>query len=68
MKTMIDNSEKTFSNYGVYDLESALELFLQNTIIKFQRISDNAFSYFRKNSEGAIVEKIIPVKSNNPKI
>jgi len=65
---MSDNSEETFSNYGIYDLESDLELLLPNTIIKFHRISDNAFSYFRKNSEGKIIEKIIPVKSNNLKI
>ena len=45
-----------------------LELLLPNTSIKFHRISDNAFSYFRKNSEGKIVEKIIPVKSNDLKI
>ena len=56
---MSDNSEETFSNYGIYDLESDLELLLPNTIIKFHRISDNAFSYFRKNSEGKIIEKII---------
>jgi uncharacterized protein len=65
---MSDNSEETFSNYGIYDLESDLELLLPNTIIKFHRISDNAFSYFRKNSEGKIIEKIIPVRSNDLKI
>ena len=62
------DSDAPFSNYGLYDLESDLELFLPNTVIKFHRISDNAFSYFRKNSEGKIVEKIIPVKSQNLKI
>ena len=62
------DSDAPLSNYGLYDLESDLELFLPNTVIKFHRISDNAFSYFRKNSEGKIVEKIIPVKSQNPKI
>jgi hypothetical protein len=65
---MSDNSEETFSNYGIYDLESDLELLLPNTIIKFHRISDNAFSYFRKNSQGKIIEKIIPVRSNDLKI
>jgi len=68
MKTMDTNSDTEFSNYGLYDLDSDLELLLPNTVIKFHRISDNAFSYFRKNSEGKIVEKIIPVKSQNPKI
>ena len=65
---MIDNSETTFSNYGIYDLGDNLELSLPNTLIKFQRISDDAFSYFRENSEGKIIEKIIPIKSNDVKI
>ena len=65
---MSDDSENIFSNYGVYDLSDNLELFLPNTSIKFQKISDNAFSYFRENSEGKIVEKIIPVKSDDIKI
>ena len=68
MKTMSDASEIIFSNYGIYDLGDNLELLLPNTLIKFQRISDNAFSYFRENSEGQIIEKIIPVKSNDVKI
>jgi len=68
MKIMSDNSETVFSNYGIYDLKDDLELLLPNTSIKFHRISDNAFSYFRNNSEGEIVEKIIPVKSNDLKI
>ena len=65
---MSDNSEITFSNYGIYDLDSDLEFLLPNTTIKFHKISDNAFSYFRKNSEGRIVEKIIRIKANNLKI
>ena len=65
---MSDTSEIVFSNYGIYDLEDELELLLPNTSIKFHRISDNAFSYFRKNSEGNIIEKIIPVKSDDIKI
>jgi hypothetical protein len=60
MKTMSNESENTFSNYGIYDLSDNLELFLPNTSIRFQKISDNAFSYFRENSEGKIIEK------NNP--
>ena len=68
MKIMSDNSELTFSNFGIYDLVDQLELILPNTLIKFQRISENAFSYYRKNSEGNVVEKIIPVKSQDVKI
>jgi uncharacterized protein len=68
MKTMSTASETTFSNYGIYDLGDNLELLLPNTLITFQRISDDAFSYFREDSEGKIIEKIIPVKSNDVKI
>lgn len=68
MKIMSDNSELTFSNFGIYDLVDQLELILPNTLIKFHRISENAFSYYRKNSEGNVVEKIIPVKSQDVKI
>ena len=68
MKTMSAASETIFSNYGIYDLGDDLELLLPNTLIKFQRISDNAFSYFRENSEGQTIEKIIPIKSNDVKI
>ena len=52
MKIMSDNPEVSFSSFGKYDLEDELELILPNTLIKFHRISENAFSYYRKNSEG----------------
>ena len=48
MNTMSDDSKNIFSNYGIYDLGDNLELSLPNISIKFQRISDNAFSYFRE--------------------
>jgi len=68
MKTMSDASENVFSNYGIYDLSDNLELSLPNTSIRFQKISDNAFSYFRENSEGKITEKIIPINADDIKI
>ena len=68
MKIMSDNSELTFSNFGIYDLDDQIELILPNTLIKLHRISENAFSYYRKNSEGNVVEKIIPIKSQDVKI
>ena len=61
-------STKNFSNYGIYDIKENLELSLPNTEIKIQRIGDNAFSYFRKDSEGKVIEKMIPTKSNDVKI
>ena len=65
---MSENMENNFSNYGVYDVDDALELVLPNTVIKIERVSENAFSYFRKNSDGEIIEKMIPVKSEKIKI
>ena len=65
---MSNNSEKSFSDFGIYDLDDQIELILPNTLIKFTRISDNAFSYYRENSEGIVIEKIIPVKSDTTKI
>ena len=63
-----DTSEPAFSNYGVYEINENLELTLPNTLIKIERIGENAFSYFRQNSEGKIIEKMIPVKTNDLKI
>ena len=59
MKIMSNNSEKSFSDFGIYDLDDQIEFILPNTLIKFTRISDNAFSYYRENSEGMVIEKII---------
>ncbi len=63
-----ETSETAFSNYGVYEITETLELSLPNTSIKIEQVGDNAFSYFRKNSEGQIIEKMIPTKSNEIKI
>ena len=63
-----DTFESDFSNYGIYTINEDLDLSLPNTAIKIERIGENAFSYFRENSEGKIVEKIIPAKSNEIKI
>ncbi len=65
---MSDNSESIFSNYGVYDVNETLDLSLPNTEIRIERVGKNAFSYFRKNSDGKITEKMIPLKSDKIKI
>lgn len=65
---MAENMENNFSNYGVYDVDNTLELILPDTEIKIERVGANAFSYFRKNSDGKIVEKMIPIKSEKIKI
>ena len=65
---MSENSEHAFSNYGVYEVNERLELTFPSTDIKIERIGEHAFSYFRQNSEGKIIEKMIPAKSNELKI
>ncbi len=65
---MSSDTEASFSKYGIYETHENLELYLPNTEIKIERIGENAFSYFRKNSEGKIIEKMIPVQSNEIKI
>ena len=63
-----ETSKPTFSNYGVYEVNDHLELSCPNTVIKIEKIGESAFSYFRQDSEGKVIEKMIPVKSNNIKI
>ena len=60
--------ESSYSKYGEYIVNDHLELLLPETTIKIDRIGDNAFSYFRQDSEGKIIEKMIPAKSNELKI
>jgi len=63
-----DNVEYGYSKYGEYSINDRLELTLPQTIVKIERIGEHAFSYFREDSEGKIVEKMIPAKSNELKI
>jgi hypothetical protein len=64
----MSDSESVYSNYGVYEVNENLQLSLPNTEIKIDKIGENAFSYFRKDSEDKIIEKMIPVKSDEIKI
>lgn len=50
--------------YGTYEITDYLELEFQNIKIKIEKVIDNAFTYLRKDAEGNIVEKIIPIKEN----
>ncbi len=63
-----DTVESEFSKYGVYDVTDRLELSLPETLVKIERIGERAFSYFRQDSEGKTVEKMIPAKSNELRI
>jgi len=65
---MNENFEHAFSNYGVSEVNERLELTFPSTDIKIERIGKHDFSYFRQNSEGKIIEKMIPAKSNELKI
>ena len=65
---MDPNSEITFSKYGVYTISESFELFFPGIEIKIDKISENVFSYWKKDFEDNIVEKKIPVKSSELKI
>jgi hypothetical protein len=60
--------DSSYSKYGQYNVDDHLELILPETIVKIERIGEHAFSYFRKDSEGKVIEKMIPTKSNELKI
>lgn len=59
---------EAFSNYGHYTIENDLTLTLPNTKIKFQRLSDDKFSYTRENSQNGIFESLISIRTKNLKI
>jgi len=63
-----ENVESNYSKYGEYLITDYLELNLPEIVVKIQRVGEHAFSYFRQDSEGNIVEKMIPAKSNEIKI
>jgi len=63
-----ENVESNYSKYGEYLITDHLELNLPEIVVKIQRVGEHAFSYFRQDSEGNIVEKMIPAKSNEMKI
>lgn len=57
-----------FSAYGEYSIVDKLQLILPKTEIKIERKSENEFSYYRKNSENIITNKLIPRKGNDLQI
>ena len=50
----------TSPSFGVFDISDSFELNLPNNAIRLTKISENVFSYARKDSSGNITEKIIP--------
>jgi hypothetical protein len=57
-----------YSSYGLYEIEEEKILFFASVEIRIKRESENVFLYLRKDSEGNITEKVIPVKGNKMKI
>lgn len=53
-----------FNDYGIYKISDYSEFLFPNIELKIKRISDNVFSYIRKNHDDEIIEKIIPATSN----
>ncbi len=54
---------ENFSKYGIYKITDSTEFVFPNIEVKITKISDNVFSYTRKDSEDNLVEKLIPTKS-----
>jgi len=61
-------SVKRYSKYGSYEIEEKLELFFPSVDVRISRDDEGHFSYLRKDSEGNIVEKIIPSISKKIRI
>jgi uncharacterized protein len=61
-------SSKKYSGYGNYQIVDKLELTLPKTEIIFEKKSDDQFSYYRKNSENKITNKLIPRKGKDLQI
>ena len=65
-ETAVDTEQ--YSKYGIYKILESTEFVFPNIEIKITKISQNVFSYSRKNSEDNLVEKIIPTKSDELQI
>lgn len=63
-----ENAEKKYSNYGIYEIENDLELFFPSIVVKIHREDENIFTYLRKDSEGNVIEKLVPSYQNKMKI
>ena len=63
-----DEETITYSNFGEYSVIEKLELKLPKTEITIERKSENQFSYYRKNSQSEITNKIIPRTGKDLKI
>lgn len=63
-----NSTNKKYSNYGQYEIEDELELFFPSVEVRIKRKDEKNFSYLRKDPEGNIAEKIVPVQGKKMKI
>ena len=63
-----DEAPQKYSHYGEYTVVEKLELNLPKTEIVIERKNENQFSYYRKDSQGNITNKIIPRTGKDLKI
>ena len=49
-----------YSKYGIYEIDDKLDLFFPSVEIRINKRDEESFSYLRKDTEGNIIEKIIP--------
>lgn len=59
MTTLEKETTSKYSTYGKYSVENSLTLSYPLTEVKIEKTDSMNFSYYRKNSEGQITEKII---------
>jgi hypothetical protein len=57
-----------YTNYGVYEIDDDFDCIFPKTDVKFRKIGENVFSYFRSDSEDKTIEKMIPTKNNKIRI
>ena len=53
---MENNSDITYSKYGVYTISDSLELFFPGIEVKIDKISENVFSYWKRDFEENIIQ------------
>jgi len=68
LKLDTESRGKNYANYGLYEIKEELALFFPSVEIRIKRKDESNFSYLRKDPEGKIAEKIVPVQGESMKI
>ena len=63
-----EDSKIEYVQFGIHKISDDTQFFLPKTEIRFQKISDEVYSYSRKDSEDNLVEKNIPAPSGTLEI